>query len=177
MSATPLQQVIDAVLRRRGQFFSLTQLTVCLSLPRKNVYRALQRLVREGHVVRYRSEQAPPTWRKGRPGLGRVLYGATSSLKLRKAAREGYKQPDTAWDKAWTAMRVMRCFTKKDVRITAGITDANLRWFLKQLRHAGIARPTAEGGPGVRWQFISDLGPRRPSWAEIKRLQNERRNG
>jgi len=173
---TPLNKIIDACLRRCGQFFSLNNMVEKTALDKKTVYRGLQRLVREGHVVRYQIQMEKPTLKKGRQGIENIIYRPLPSLKDRKRKSGGHKNPNTAWDRMWRAIRVMRTFKARDLAATSGATRENVRFFLKSLRRAGIVTKDRPGGTNVEWSLANDIGPERPSWAELRRLRKEAGN-
>lgn len=168
---TPLDKIIDACLRRCGQFFSLNNMVEKTALDKKTLYRGLQRLVREGHVVRYQAQDLPPTWKRGRPGIDNIIYRALPTLRERKYKKTNKKNHDTAWDRMWRAARVMRTFKTRDLAATSGAERENVRFFLKSLRRAGLVTKDKAAGPNVEWRLVRDPGPDRPSWAELKRRQ------
>ena len=169
----PLKACIDAVLARRGQFFTNVQIAEATGLDKGEVYRPLQRLVREGHVKRYHATDDTPTFKKGRPALGDVVYKALPSLKERAANGRDKKLPNAAWDRIWKAIRVLKRFKKKDLVVTSGAKEDNTVFFMKALSRAGIIRATKKG-PSAEWRLIDDIGPERPAWGELKRRGDER---
>lgn len=171
--STPLNKVIEFCQRRSGQFFSLNNITAHTELDKKTAYRGLQRLVREGHVVRYQVQLERPTWKKGRQGIDNIIYRALPSLKDRKRKGGGYKNTDTDWDRMWRAIRVMRTFKARDLAATSGAGRENVRFFLKTLRRAELVTKDKPAGPNVEWRLAKDIGPDRPSWAELRRLRKE----
>jgi len=167
----PLVKVVDACLSRRGQFFTLAKLADKTGLPKKKVYLCMNRLVREGHIVRYRrifeNEE-----RVGRPRVANIVYLVLASLKDRKDRVLNLKKKDTAWERMWRAMRVMRSFKARDLAATSGATRGNVRYFLKRLRRAGIVTHESGHHHMVEWRLVEDLGPERPSLEELrKRVQ------
>ncbi len=169
----PLVKVVDACLSRRGQFFTLAKLADKTGLPQKKVYWCMNRLVREGHIIRYRrifeNEE-----RVGRPRVANIVYLVLVSLKDRKERVLNFKRKDTAWDRMWRAIRVMRSFKVRDLVATSEAKRNNVKYFLRLLRRAAIV--THDKGPGnphiVEWRLVEDIGPERPSMEELrKRVQ------
>jgi transcription initiation factor IIE alpha subunit len=165
---TYLKTCIDACISRRGQFFTSKQIEEKNSLNRDSVRRALQRLVREGHLVRYHQERGTLTYKKGRPSIESIVYLAMPSLKKRKASRTNIKQKNTAWDRMWKAMRVLRKFKKKDIVMTAGVERENAGYFMKMLRRGKYLSVDKAGSRHATWTLIDDVGPERPSLEEMR---------
>ena len=168
MDRKPLALVIDACLSRRGQFFTLAWITEKTGLPQKKVYWCMNRLVREGHIVRYRRILEDES-RVGRPRVANIVYLVLASLKDRKERVLNLKLKNTAWDRMWRAIRVMRSFKVRDLAATSGATRGNVRYFLKRLRRAGIVTHEPGHHQRVEWRLIEDLGPERPSLEELRR--------
>jgi hypothetical protein len=65
-------------------------------------------------------------------------------------------------DRVWKVIRCKKVFTLIELIIIAEVKRETARWYLKQLRAAGIVKPSAEAGPGVEWTLLKDPGPKRP---------------
>jgi predicted transcriptional regulator len=172
-----LKTCIDVCIAKRGQFFTSKQIEEKTGLNRDPVRRALQRLVREGHLVRYQQERGTLTYKKGRPRIASIVYLALPSLKDRKDSRDNFKFKNTAWDRMWKAIRVMKRFKKRDIVITAGVERENAGYFMKMLRRGRYLSVDKAGGRHAVWSLIDDVGPERPSLEEMRVRSKARGQG
>jgi DNA-binding IscR family transcriptional regulator len=156
-----------------NEFFSLDNIVEVSMVDRTSVRRILERLSREGLVIRisekpgYLLLKNPMPWPdgKGRPPLA-ITYRVRSKEKLTQRVKPKQKE-NTAQDRMWSVIRnktkVDGLFQVRDLVVLGEVKRENARWYLKQLRRAGIVKPSSRGGPGVTWTLIRDVGPRRPS--------------
>ena len=158
-----LKACIDACVARRGQFFTSKQIEEKTGLAIIPVRRALQRLVREGHLVRHQQERGTLTYKKGRPRIASIVYLALPSLKDRKDSIGNFKFKNTAWDRMWKAVRVMKRFKKRDIIMTARVERENASYFMKMLRRGGYLSVDKPSSHYAVWTLIDDVGPERPS--------------
>ncbi len=139
--------VIHAILARRG-FFSLDQIAESARLSRGTVRTALNALCSAGLVTRI-------SLRRGM--IGEAIRYRGINTKLRKAL-EPKLQENTAADAMWKVIRFKKVFQTRDLRVIAGATKENARWFIKMLRRAGYIKER----PGQQWVLTEDPGVRRP---------------
>ncbi len=151
-------------------FFSLDQIVELTKIPRKYVTDALVVLSQEGlvkKIVKQRKEHIP-----GHSPRFSLTYTANrKALAARIAPR---LKERTIQDKMWFVIRKKRFFTVRDLIIVAGAKKGMARWFVKALRKIGIIRPLRAGGPGVVWELIKDVGPRRPHIETNRKTKNQR---
>jgi predicted transcriptional regulator of viral defense system len=157
-----LQIIGEIVLEKRG-FFTVRKIARESGISPNSVQVVLDRLFREGLLLRFRIDPKFAPLTPGRPKK-KALYEIQNRKKLADRVlpriREG-----AASDKMWSVIRnktkMDGHFTTHDVVILAEVGRENARWFLKMLRRAGFIRPRGRGR-GNYWTLVKDPGPKRP---------------
>jgi hypothetical protein len=156
-----IRDVTKACLDRNG-IFSLSSIVAASGHERVKVRRAMEKLEREGHVVRVAESETPlPGPTRGRP-IKESRYAARSSLKARLADMECVVQKETALDRIWRAIRQLRRFTRHGLMVTADASPENVRAYTMKLRRAGYVKLIDRD----TWTLIKDPGPKRPNVKE-----------
>jgi len=148
---------------RRG-FFTVRKIARETGIPVDGVQTVLDRLFREGVLLRFKIDPKFAPLFPGRPKMKAVYQMAT---KEKMAGRVAPRQKEgTAQDRMWSVIRnktkMDGQFTTHDVVILAEVGRENARWFLKMLHRAGFIAPSRPRGQGIYWRLVKDPGPRRP---------------
>ncbi|MGO8988765.1 MAG: hypothetical protein ACLQGU_04360 [bacterium] len=152
-----LRVVGNELLRRDRTFFSLAQIVKAAGLKRDEVRNILLDLWREKLLVRIRKNR-DYSWSKGPPLLSvRYRVGAPAKLAARIAPK--YRGENNAADRMWFIIRKKGTFTRRDLRVLAGASNSNVRWYTKALAKAGIIATRGRSG---EWFLLKDMGARRP---------------
>jgi len=165
------------------RFFTLDQLIDITGLSRTEIRRIMEKLSRENLVIEvakkpgYLLLKNPLPWPdgNGRPPLA-ITYRVRNKEKLTQRIKPRQKE-NTAQDRMWSVIRnktkVDGLFQVRDLVVLGEVKRENARWYLKQLRRAGIVKPSRDGGPGVTWTLLKDTGPRRPAIEKPTRGRGE----
>ncbi len=176
-----LKQIIEIIIEFQG-FFNIDSITqfggpseVKEDLRREVKWR-LDRLEREGLIKRIKVNGIKPQGgsNPGRPTINILYTARKNALKKRLAELTARQKPDTAWDKMWRAIRVMRKFTRGDLVQLTGAADQNVKDFIKLLvREKFVKRVSAPGKIPEVLFLCQDPGPQRPRISK-KDVQGER---
>jgi len=154
---------LERPLARKG-FFSVKKIARDAGISPAGVQVVLDRLFREGLLLRFRTDPKFAAVAPGRPKM-KALYQMADKEKMAGRVAPKFKE-GTAQERMWSVIRNKNKmdghFTTHDVIILAEVGRENARWFLKMLRRAGIIRPSKPRGQGTYWTLIKDPGPRRP---------------
>ena len=172
-----LKIIGEVILGEKG-LFSVKKVARETGLSTDNVQIVLDRLFREGVLLRFkRNPELAPL--RGRP-KSKMIYERSSRKILLQKIRPRLKE-DTAQDRMWSVIRnrskLDGFFTIRDIIRLAEVKRENARWFVKMLRRAGYIRPSKPGGPGVEWRLIRDCGPKRPYVTSRQKAVGSRQKG
>ncbi len=156
-------KIIGEVILGEQGLFTVKKICRETGLSQIDVRTVLDRLFREGVLMRFRMDPLMPPLR-GRPASRLTYQVKTKKIMAEKIGpklREG-----TAQDRIWSVIRnkskLDGYFTVQDLITLAEVKREMARWFVKMLRRAGIIKPSKPMGPGVEWRLIRDCGPKRP---------------
>jgi len=149
-----LKIIGEIVLGEKG-FFSVGKVSRITGLSASDVRTVLDRLFREGLLLRIKIDPRFATLR-GRPPA-KLIYQKKSKKRLAQKIAPRLKE-NTALDKMWAIIRARVNFTVQDLIVLAEVGRENARSFVKALRRAGIVRNVGYKD----WALIKDTGPRRP---------------
>jgi Fic family protein len=150
------QQIIgNAILKQKG-FFSLDQIVQETRYRRDDARQALAGFVKEGLIKEIRRRKKSQY--KGGAAPLIILYAITDKKRLIEKISPKCRGSNNLSDRMWFVIRKKEYFTRRDLRVLAGITKETARWYTKMLARAGIIR---QGGRG-EWRLLKDVGPRRP---------------
>lgn len=152
-----LRIVGNELLKRERNFFSLEQIIKATGLERDKVRDILIGLWREKLLVRVRENRDYSL--KRRRALLNVRYRVVMPAKLAARIAPRYRGENNAADRIWFIIRKKITFTRRDLRVLTGASNANVRWYTKMLAKAGII---ASRGISGEWTLLKDVGPRRP---------------
>lgn len=152
-----LRIVGNELLKRERNFFSLEQIIKATGLERDKVRDILIGLWREKLLVRVRENRDYSL--KRRRALLNVRYRVVMPAKLAARIAPRYRGENNAADRIWFIIRKKITFTRRDLRVLTGASNANVRWYTKMLAKAGII---ASRGISGEWTLLKDIGPRRP---------------
>lgn len=149
-----LKIIGEVVLDEKG-FFTVNRISQKTGLSSSDVRTVLDRLFREGLLLRIKIDPkyAPP---RGRPPA-KLLYQKKNKKKFLQKIAPRLKE-GTALDRMWAIIRARINFTVQDIVVLAEVGRENARWFVKALRRASIIRRIGH----KEWSLIKDPGPRRP---------------
>ena len=159
-----LRIVGNELLKRQRNFFSLAQIVMATGLDRDKVRDILLDLWREKFLVRIR-ENRDYSLNK-RPPFLKVRYRVIMPAKLAARIAPQYRGENNAADRLWFIMRKKITFTRRDLRVLTGASNAYVRWYTKMLAKAGIV---ASRGRSGEWTLLKDVGPRRPYIGDVMR--------
>jgi hypothetical protein len=159
-----LRIVGTELLKRQRKFFSLAQIVKATGLKRDKVRDILLGLWREKFLVRIR-ENRDYSLNK-RPPFLNVRYRVIMPAKLAARIAPQYRGENNAADRLWFIMRKKITFTRRDLRVLTGASNAYVRWYTKMLAKAGIV---ASRGRSGEWTLLRDVGPRRPYIGDVMR--------
>ncbi|HMK74589.1 MAG TPA: hypothetical protein VK568_00260 [Thermodesulfobacteriota bacterium] len=159
-----LRIVGNELLKRQRNFFSLAQIVKATGLDRDKVRDILLDLWREKFLVRIR-ENRDYSLNK-RPPFLKVRYRVIMPAKLAARIAPQYRGENNAADRLWFIMRKKITFTRRDLRVLTGASNAYVRWYTKMLAKAGIV---ASRGRSGEWTLLKDVGPRRPYIGDVMR--------
>jgi len=159
-----LRIVGNELLKRQRNFFSLAQIVKATGLDRDKDRDTLLDLWREKFLVRIR-ENRDYSLNK-RPPFLKVRYRVIMPAKLAARIAPQYRGENNAADRLWFIMRKKITFTRRDLRVLTGASNAYVRWYTKMLAKAGIV---ASRGRSGEWTLLKDVGPRRPYIGDVMR--------
>lgn len=159
-----LRIVGNELLKRERNFFSLEQIIKATGLERDKVRDILIGLWREKLLVRVRENRHFSL--KKRRALLNVRYRVIMPGKLSARIAPQYRGENNAADRLWFIIRKKITFTRRDLRVLTGASNANVRWYTKMLAKAGII---ASRGISGEWTLLKDVGPRRPYIGDVIR--------
>jgi DNA-binding Lrp family transcriptional regulator len=163
-------KIVGEILPEEKGFFTVKKIAEKTGLPQSDVQTVLDRLFREGLVLRFRLDPKFAPISRGRPAA-RTFYQKSSKKKIADRVAPKLKE-GTAQDHMWSVIRNKQemdgHFTVRDVIILADVGRENARWFVKMLRRAGIVRQRSRG----EWTLIKDPGPKRPYVGNQKRVNS-----
>jgi len=160
-----LRIVGNELLKRERTFFSLAQIVRATGLEREKVRDILIGLWREKLLVRVRKNR-DYSWSNGPPLLN-VRYRVVVPGKLAARIAPQYRGENNAADRIWFIVRKKVTFTRRDLRVLAGASSSNVRWYTKKLAKAGIISTRGRSG---EWVLLKDVGPRRPYVGDQTRI-------
>ena len=159
-----LRIVGNELLKRQRNFFSLAQIVMATGLDRDKVRDILLDLWREKFLVRIRENR--DYFLNKRPPFLKVRYRVIMPAKLAARIAPQYRGENNAADRLWFIMRKKITFTRRDLRVLTGASNAYVRWYTKMLAKAGIV---ASRGRSGEWTLLKDVGPRRPYIGDVMR--------
>ncbi len=153
-----LKIIGEVVLGERG-YFTVGKIARETGIPAADVRVVLDRLFRAGLLLRLKIDPQFATLR-GRPPA-KFLYQKKNKHNFAEKIAPKLKE-NTALDRAWSVIRnksrLEGSFTVKDVITLGEVGRENARWFIKNLRRAGVIARR-----GYReWILVKDPGPKRP---------------
>jgi len=159
-----LKQVIETILGFQG-FFDNDSIVEATGNDRKEVKWRLDRLEREKLITRIRTNGTKPQGgsNPGRPTKDIIYTAKKNALKKRLAKMTAKQKRDTAWDKMWRTIRIIRKFTRGDLVQLTGAADQNVKDFTGLLIRDGyIKQVSLEGKRPETLMLCKDPGPQRP---------------
>lgn len=159
-----LKQIIEIIIARRG-FFTLDQIVAASGWKRAEVKHRLDRLEAEGLIkrVRQKTGRRDPAQAGGGPSPREITYIKCRGLQGRLDRMTASQVRDTAWEKIWRTIRIMRRFGVADLIQLTGAMEDNVRAYLKILARDGWIRKVSPPGKNPATWFLSkDPGPARP---------------
>jgi DNA-binding Lrp family transcriptional regulator len=169
-----LKIIGEIVLEKRG-FFTVKKIAREAGISPADVQTVLDRLFREGLLLRFKIDPKFAAVAPGRPKM-KAVYQMANQKKMAGRVAPRLKE-GTAQDRMWSVVRnkskMDGLFTTHDVIILGEVGRENARWFLKMLRRAGIIRPSKPRGQGTYWTLVKDPGPRRPYVGGMTRRRGE----
>lgn len=151
------QQIIgNAILKLKG-FFSLDQIVREANYRRDDARQALAGFVKEGLIKEIRRRKKSQY--KGGAAPLIILYAITDKKRLSEKIAPKCRGFNNLSDRMWFVIRKKEYFTRRDLRILAGVTKETARWYTKMLARAGIIATSGRSG---EWRLLKDVGPRRP---------------
>lgn len=157
---TVLSPVMAFVIAQRRRSFTLAKAAEATGHTRRQVLRALDRLVREGYVEELSDDPVKPDPHVGGPALRNPTWQVTGEKSL--AERTSPKPRNTHRDRMWRIMRMRRQFTRTDLERLATTDRWNTELYTRMLERSGVIRRV--GKQGREWLFllVKDPGPARP---------------
>jgi len=128
-----------------------------LDLPASTVRWNLNKLARQGHVVKIAY---------ARPGP-RTEYRWVPRQTLRERIQNAQKK-NTNWDRIWRAIRIKTTFTRNDIARLTGVPTKTVSTFLWLLKREGYV-----AWRGSYWILVKDPGPQRPRVGPMNRKGRE----
>jgi hypothetical protein len=150
------------LLKRGRSFFSLEQVVKATGLTRNDVRDILLRFWREKLLVRTHKNKRY-SWKNGHP-FESVRYRVIMPARLASRIAPHYRGENNAADRMWFIIRKKVTFTRRDLRVLAGASFSNARWYTKMLARAGIIGVRGRSG---EWFLIKDVGPQRPYVGDV----------
>lgn len=173
-----LKIIGEIVLEKKG-FFSVKKIAREAGISVSDVQVILDRLFREGLLLRFKIDPKFAPLAPGRPKM-KALYQMCNRQKVAGRIAPKIKE-NTAQDRMWSVIRnkskMDGHFTTHDVVILAETKRENARWFLKMLRRAGFIMPSKPRGRGTYWTLVKDPGPHRPYLGEVTRRRGDAEKG
>lgn len=158
------QIIGNELLKRERDFFSLAQIVRATGLDRTVVRDTLLTLHSEGFLRRVHRTVEPYDKAKGPPMMN-IRYRVIAPAKLAAKIAPRQRGENNLCDRIWFVIRKKKSFTRRDLRVLTGASNATVRWFTKMLRRAGIIIPAARG----EWSLIRDSGACRPYIGDLVR--------
>lgn len=152
------KKIILELLRQDRKFFTLNQIVRETGLDRYDVRDVLIELCIEDYLKRIRKEAQPRQESRTGPNLENVTYRTKRPKTLAIKIAPKLRGQNTACDRMWFIIRKKRAFTRKDLRLLAGVGTETARHYTKMLRRVGIIKERDQG----EWRLVKDVGPRRP---------------
>lgn len=147
----------NELLKRGRDFFSLNQIIKATGLDRTVVRNTLLTLHSEGFLRRVLRTPEPYDKVKGPPMMN-IRYRVITPSKLAAKIAPVQRGERNSADRMWFVIREKKVFTRRDLRVLAGVSRGYVRWFTKMLHRAGIICLTDRD----EWSLIKDSGSRRP---------------
>jgi len=152
--------LLDLDARASGAGVSLAVLERATGADEASIREYLRRLGKSGHVricgtIPARAPSRQPA----------NLYAvATRSLEAPRIRRDGTVVPESAIDRMWRVMRIMRGFSAHDLSEAAQVSVATAERYLRHLCAGDAAVVQHDGQPLARRNYlvIRQLGPRAP---------------
>ena len=164
-------KIIGEIVLEKNGFFTVKKIARETGISTADVKTVLDRLFREGLLLRFKIDPKFAPLAPGRPKM-KAVYQMANQKKMAERVAPKIKE-GTAQDRMWSVVRnkskMDGQFTTHDVVILAEVGRENARWFLKMLRRAGIIRPSKPRGRGAYWTLVKDPGPRRPYVGDQKK--------
>lgn len=165
-----LKIIGEIVLEKKG-FFTVKKIAQEAGISAEGVQVVLDRLFREGLLLRFKIDPKFAPVNRGRPKM-KAIYQMADKRKMAGRVAPKLKE-GTAQDRMWSVIRnkskMDGQFTTRDVIILAEVGRENARWFTKMLRRAGIVKPSKPRGQGTYWTMVKDPGPARPYVGDMKK--------
>lgn len=169
-----LKIIGEIILEKKG-FFTVKKIAREAGISAADIQIVLDRLFREGLLLRFKIDPKFAPVAPGRPKMKAVYQTADKGKMAGRVAPK--TKENTAQDRIWSVIRnkskMDGHFTTHDVIILAEVGRENARWFLKMLRRAEYIKPSKPRGQGTYWTLVKDPGPKRPYVNDQKKRSGE----
>ncbi len=162
---TVLEPVIDWLITTKKRKVTFDQICEGVNRERKPVLRVMDRLVKEG----YAEETDPGKTALSLGEVGPLRRNPTWKILKKPLADRPKHQPKArnVRDLIWSAIRIKRCFTRKEIKFVTGVTVGSLENYTKLLLYHGKIRQTGKVGREKLFVLVGKPGPTRPILKEI----------
>jgi hypothetical protein len=159
-----LKQVVEHLIGYAG-LFSLDHVVAAFpGFSRTEVKHRLDRLESEGLIKRFREKtgRRDPHGPKDGPPPREITYVKCKGLEKRLEKMTAAQKTDTATDKIWRTVRLLRRFTRGDLVTLTGASEDSVRDYTRLLKREGFIRPLNSKARPITWSLAKDPGPQRP---------------
>ncbi len=162
---------IWAAIRQLKTFKTKDIVAACASTPDR-VRAYLESLTRGGYL------SATPGTKLWNPTTYRLVRDC--GVHAPALDRDGRAVAVNGRQRMWMAMKALKAFTYKDLSLTAQVSDADARFFIKSLKKAGYLSVTQSATPSsperVRFLPARDTGPVAPLIRKDKSVVDRNKN-